>query len=411
MKSNLEHKTLNQSKQRFSSTFIIVITLFVDAIGFGIIIPLIPFYAQTLQAGSAAIGVLIASFSIMQFFFSPMLGRFSDKVGRKPVLLISILASSISYLIFGFADSFLILLLSRIIAGIATETAVAQAYIADVTDHSNRTSGIGKVVAAHSAGFIIGPVIGGTLSVYGYWAPGIAAATLTLINFIFVAFFLPESNSRNWKNKQLDQRSSNRSASKIIDAMKKPIIGSVLVIHFIVFLAFSAVPVIVPLLGIEFFGIGTLEMSYIFIYIGTIQIILQSVIIGKLTNMLGEEALIIIGTTLMTTGVLLMPLFANIAIFLGCITMIASGSGIMRTSVPSFLSKKTPVDEQGGILGIASSVLSIATVPGPLIGGFLFEIAGVAAPFLASSAILSIGIVFGFRVLGKHNSLKNAIKN
>jgi multidrug resistance protein len=411
MNSDLEHRTLNQSKQRFSSTFIIVITLFVDAIGFGIIIPLIPFYAQTLQAGSAAIGVLIASFSIMQFFFSPMLGRFSDKVGRKPVLLISILASSISYLIFGFADSFLILLLSRIIAGIATETAVAQAYIADVTDHSNRTSGIGKVVAAHSAGFIIGPVIGGTLSVYGYWAPGIAAATLTLINFVFVAFFLPESNSRNRKDKQLDQRTSNRSTSKIIDAMKKPIIGSVLIIHFIVFLAFSAVPVIVPLLGIAFFGIGTLEMSYIFIYIGTIQIILQSVIIGKLTNMLGEEALIIIGTTLMTTGVLLMPLFANIAIFLGCITMIASGSGIMRTSVPSFLSKKTPVDEQGGILGIASSVLSIATVPGPLIGGFLFEIAGVAAPFLASSAILSIGIVFGFRVLGKHNSPKNAIKN
>jgi len=155
-------------------------TLFIDATGFGMIIPLLPFYAETFQAGSAALGILIASFPLMQFIFSPILGRISDNVGRKPVLVISILTSAGSFVLFAVANSFFILLLSRIVAGLATETAVAQAYIADITSKKERASGIGKVGAAHGAGFIIGPAIGGTLSVYGFSAPGLAAVFLTV---------------------------------------------------------------------------------------------------------------------------------------------------------------------------------------------------------------------------------------
>jgi predicted MFS family arabinose efflux permease len=389
-----------KSKSKFSSTFVIVMTLFIDAIGFGIIIPLLPFYTQTLQAGSAALGILVASFSIMQFFFSPLLGRFSDSVGRKPVLLISIFASTVSYVIFGLANSFLLLLFSRIIAGIATETAVAQAYIADVTTEKDRVSGIGKVTAAHGAGFIVGPAIGGFLSVYGFWAPGIAAAFLTLINLLFVVFFLPESRVNNRLSNHVELKLENKN--KILDALKKPVIGSVLIIHFVVFLAFSAIPVIVPLLGIAYFALGSIEMSYLFIYIGTVQILLQVFILGRLAQNFGEETLIVIGPLLMIIGVFLMPLIPSMLVFLVSITMIASGSGIMRTVVPSFLSKMTRADEQGGILGVASSILSIATVPGPLIGGFLFELAGVTAPFLGSSAILAVGVVFSFRVVKRY---------
>jgi len=402
MKGNTEPKMAAKTKSRFSSTFVIVMTLFIDAIGYGIIIPLLPFYTQTLQAGSAALGVLVASFSIMQFFFSPVLGRLSDNVGRKPVLLISILVSTLSYVIFGFANSFLLLLLSRIIAGIATETAVAQAYIADITSEKDRASGIGKVTAAHGAGFIIGPAIGGILSVYGFWAPGFAAAFLTLLNLLFVLFFLPESNRNNRLSKTIKPNSKNSSTNKMLDALKKPVIGSVLVIHFVVFLAFSAIPVILPLLGIAYFALGSTEMSYVFIYIGVVQILLQSVIIGRLARKFGEETLIVIGPLLMISGITLMPLVPNILVFLASITMIASGSGIMRTVVPSFLSRLTPADEQGGILGVASSILSIATVPGPLIGGFLFELAGATAAFFGSSAILAVGLVFSFRVIQKY---------
>jgi DHA1 family tetracycline resistance protein-like MFS transporter len=145
--------------RRSSSIFIMVITLFIDAIGFGIIIPLMPFYTSDLRAGPAALGILLASFAFMQFFFAPILGRWSDNIGRKPVLLVSIFASALGYIIFGLADSFLLLLISRIIAGIATETAVAQAYIADITTGEERASGMGKVNAAHGAGFIVGPAI------------------------------------------------------------------------------------------------------------------------------------------------------------------------------------------------------------------------------------------------------------
>jgi predicted MFS family arabinose efflux permease len=321
-------------------------------------------------------------------------------VGRKPVLLISIFASTVSYVIFGLANSFLLLLFSRIIAGIATETAVAQAYIADVTTEKDRVSGIGKVTAAHGAGFIVGPAIGGFLSVYGFWAPGIAAAFLTLINLLFVVFFLPESRVNNRLSNHVELKLENKN--KILDALKKPVIGSVLIIHFVVFLAFSAIPVIVPLLGIAYFALGSIEMSYLFIYIGTVQILLQVFILGRLAQNFGEETLIVIGPLLMIIGVFLMPLIPSMLVFLVSITMIASGSGIMRTVVPSFLSKMTRADEQGGILGVASSILSIATVPGPLIGGFLFELAGVTAPFLGSSAILAVGVVFSFRVVQRY---------
>lgn len=373
-------------------------TIFIDITGFGMIIPLLPFYAETFQAGSTALGVLVASFSIMQFIFSPILGRISDNVGRKPVLVLSILTSMASFILFALANSFFILILSRIVAGMATETAVAQAYIADITSKKERSTGIGRVAAAHGAGFIIGPAIGGLLSVYGFSAPGFAAAILTLLNLLFVFFFLPESI----QNKSLGIRITRNSIAvylrKLVDALAKPLTGMVLVIFFIVFLAFSAIPVIVPLLGISFFGFGSVEMSYFFMYIGLIQIVLQGFIIGRLANRFGEEKLIVFGPLAMMVGMFLMPLFPNIVIFLASLTMIASGSGVMRTVVPGFISKRTPANEQGGILGVTQSVSTIARVPGPLVGGFVFEFAGLAAPFFLGASLLVGAFGLGCRV-------------
>ena len=390
----------NRRHVRFglSPISVIVMTLFIDATGFGIIVPLLPFYAETFRAGSAALGILVASFSLMQFIFSPILGRISDNVGRKPVLVISILTSVASFLLFAIANSFLILLLSRIVAGLATETAVAQAYIADITSKKERASGIGKVGAAHGAGFIIGPAMGGFLSVYGFSAPGFAAVFLTLVNLLFVLLFLPESLKKESSELPLSPNSTSCFFHKILFTFEKPLIWAVLMIFFIVFLSFSAIPVIVPLLGVAFFGFGSVEMSYFFMYIGAVQIILQGVVIGTLTKKVGEEKLIAFGPLLMMLGIFLMPLIPNIAIFMLSLTMIASGSGIMRTVVPSLISRITPADEQGGTLGVANSVASIATVPGPLIGGSLFEFAGIAAPYFASASMLIVAFGLGCRV-------------
>jgi predicted MFS family arabinose efflux permease len=245
----------------------------------------------------------------------------------------------------------------------------------------------------------VGPAIGGLLSVYGFSAPGFVAAFLTLINLVFVFIFLPESLNKE-KIKILSSGKPNSSFfRKILFSLKKPLVGAVLMVFFIVFLSFSAIPVTVPLLGVAFFGFSSVEMSYFFMYIGAVQIILQSSAIGILTRKYGEKKLIAFGPMVMMMGIFFMPLIPHIVVFMISLTMIASASGIMRTVVPSFISKSTSANDQGSILGVTSSVVSIATVPGPIIGGILFEFAGLSAPFLVSSALLVVAFGLGCKVL------------
>jgi len=323
---------------RPSPTFVLAVTIFIDTTGYGMILPLLPFYVETFHAGAAALGILAASFAIMQFIFAPILGRISDNVGRRPVLLLSILTSTASFVLFTLANSYFLLLLSRIIAGAATEAGVAQAYIADTTSEKERSAGIGKIGAAHGAGFITGPVIGGALGIYGFWAPGVAAIILTLLNFLLVFFFIPEPNV----HKHQSTNQSNFSGGylrRLTNALTKPLIGSVLAINFVTFLVFSTIPVLIPLLGMSFFNFGPFETSLVYIYVGVIQIVLQGLLIGRLTKKLGEERLMASGSLLFITGLFLMPLIPNIMVFLISLTMIGSGSGIMRTIIPSFISK------------------------------------------------------------------------
>ncbi|MFC1486377.1 MFS transporter [Thermoproteota archaeon] len=384
-------------RKGLSPIFVIVLTVFIDVTGFGIIIPLLPFYATEFQAGPAALGVLIASFAIMQFFFSPILGKASDKMGRKPILLLSLLISFVSFTIFSFANSYVMLLFSRIIAGLATERAVAQAYIADVTDQKSRTKEMGKIGAAFGAGFIIGPALGGSLSIYGFSVPGYAAMILTVINILFVISFLPEP--QRLKEKTIEITSGISGYLRGLDnSLRKPLLGPTLLILFIVTLAFSTIPVIVPLLGIDFFNFNSLELSYVFIYIGLIQIVMQGFLINSLSKRLGEEKLIALGPILMAAGIILMPIFQNLAVFYFTNALLAAGFGLINTSIPAFLSKRISLNEQGSILGIAGSVASIANIPGPLIIGFVYDFAGSFVPFFISAVMLAVAFLIGCRV-------------
>jgi predicted MFS family arabinose efflux permease len=391
-------RNLEKARFRLSPTLVITMTIFIDLTGFGMIIPLLPFIVTAYQAGPAALGILVTSFSMVQFISSPILGRVSDKVGRRPVLLLSVLTSAASFILFAIADSFPLLLLSRIIAGLATEAAVAQAYIADITSEKERAKGMGRVGAAVGAGFIIGPAIGGFLSVYGYSAPGFAAAALALLNFLFVFLFLPESIVKKQPEMLDGGRSKGSYLHRMVNALTKPLMGSVYTIFFILTLAFSTIPVIIPLLGIAFYNFGSIEMSYVFIYIGLIQILLQGFIIGRLEKNVGEEKLIAFGPLIMTLGIFVMPLIPNIAVFLVSLGILAFGNGIMQTAVPSFISKRTLENGQGGTLGVVQSLSSIARVPGPIIGGVTIEFAGLAAPFFLSAALLTVAFVLGCKV-------------
>jgi MFS family permease len=336
----------------------------------------------------------------MNFLFSPILGKLSDKVGRKPVLLISILSSIIGYLLFAFANSFWILLLSRIVAGAATERAVAGAYVADITSSKKRASGMGKVGAAYGAGFIIGPAIAGFLIIYGYLIIGIAAVILTFFNFLFVLFFLPESFN---KNIQIEIPFDSISyLSRIKSILSRTLIRNLLIISFLFALAFSAVPVIMPLIGESLFGFGEVENSYIFMYIGIVNIIFQGVLIGRLTEKFGEEKLLVIFLLITAFGLFFVPLVSNIGLFFLSITMIASGSGMIRTLRACIISNNTSENEQGSVIGLAWSVASIARVPGPIISGFLFEFSGNPIPFFTSSAMFILASIIGYKTFYRH---------
>ncbi len=374
---------------------VIMLTVLIDMTGFGMIIPLIPFYAQQFRSGPTGIGLLLASFSLMQFIFSPVLGKISDTRGRRIVLIFSILTSVGSFLLFTFATSYLLLLLSRIVAGLATEAAVAQAYVADVTSKEERSAGIGKVGAAVGIGFILGPVIGGLLSPYGFKAPGAAALILSILNLGFVYFFLPEPE-------RITSLSSNetffQSMKNLWLSGKEPLAGQVYLIYFIVTLAFASIPVIVPLLAIDYYGFSEVEMSYVFIFIGVIQVFLQGFAINKLVKKLGEERLIIIGSLVMLAGIIFTPFLKSIPGFGFATILTALGVGISNTAVPGFLSLITSSEKQGSILGFTQSIGSIARIFGPILGGYLVELISIEASFYISGLLLLVPFLLGCRL-------------
>jgi DHA1 family tetracycline resistance protein-like MFS transporter len=371
-------------------------TIFIDVTGFGIVLPLLPYYAAALGVGETALGALVASFALMQVISSPILGRLSDRTGRRPVLILSIITSIASFILFALANSFWMLLLSRIVAGLASEISVAQAYIADITEEKDRAKGMGRVGAAHGAGFIIGPAMGGFLSTYGFSTAGWAAALLALVNLLFVILFLPESRNHTQENPK------NKSSLNLLKGLEQtltfPFMGSILLILFIISFAFSSFPVVMPLLAMSFFGIGSLEMSYFFVYVGLVQIVFQGFVVGKMANKIGEEKLMIFGLTVMTLGILFMAIFPNLAFFFILSTVVLIGFGALNTSIPSYISKVTSKEKQGGTLGVTQSISGIARVPGPIIGGAIFEYAGASAPFLLSALLLIVATTFSIRI-------------
>jgi predicted MFS family arabinose efflux permease len=281
---------------------------------------------------------------------------------------------------------------------LATEIGVAQAYLSDVTSEEERTKWMGRIGAAHGAGFIIGPALGGFLSTYGYPAAGFAAAAIALLNLVFTFFFLPESRTPLKDEDEEDSKASSSRFSGIMSVFSKPMMSSLLTIQFIMSLAFAAFPVIMPLLAISQFGLSSSTMSFFFIYVGLIQIVFQGFIVGKIARRLGDEKLIPLGSLLMTVGVFFMAVYPIYYVFIALTTIMMIGIGILGTAIPSFISKRTSQSKQGGTLGVTQSISSIARIPGPLIGGFVFEYAGIGAPFFLSAFMLAIATILGLRI-------------
>jgi multidrug resistance protein len=374
-----------------SPLIVIFVTVFIDLLGFGIIIPLLPFYAESFGASALTIGLLGTSFSLMQFLFSPIWGRWSDRIGRKPIILVGLMGSCLSYLVLALAGSLPLVFVARIIGGIAgANIPTAQAYIADVTTAENRARGMGMVGAAFGLGFIFGPAIGGTLSHFSPETPMWFASALCFANFIAAWALLPESRVVSESTKSLGRMEAFRHA------MTKPTLVLLLALYFLVTMAFSWFEATFALFSEATFGYTAATIGFVFTFIGFILSLVQGVLVGKVVKRVGERRLIPAAIFAIAMGIGLLPFVWNVGTLLTALGILAMGMGFNSPALSSMVSRLSSADDQGGILGLASSIASLGRVVGPAIGGFLYDQYGPRTPYVTAAIMMAITSLVAF---------------
>ena len=369
-----------------SAIFLIV---FINLLGFGLILPLLPYYAETFGASDTTIGLLVASYAAAQLIGAPILGRLSDRYGRRPILLLSIFGTLVSLLMLGFAKTLLVLFLARITDGLTGgNISVAQAYITDVTDEKSRAKGLGMIGAAFGLGFILGPASGGFLSQYGYAVPAFAAAGLVMINLLMVAFWLPESLSLEKRTTQ-NLIQPRITFSALLAALQRPYSGSLLIIRFFFGLAFAIFQTIFSLYVLRRFNLDAQQTGFILTYVGVLSVIVQGFLVGKLNERFPDPILILSSTILMGLSLLAWSFAPSVPVLLIILAPIALSGGILNTILSSALTKTVQAQEIGGILGLSSSIESLTRVIAPTLGGVLLDQFGTGSPGIFSAIILA----------------------
>src|SRR5260370_31477936 len=340
--------------------------VFIDLIGFGMIIPILPLYAQRFQATEWQIGILLASYSFMQFLASPVLGWLSDRYGRKPVLLCSLVGSAARYLLMANAASIGMLFAAGILAGIGgASVGTASAYIADITPPEDRSKRIGLIGAAFGIGFVLGPAIGGILSNFSVIAPFWFAAILSVLNAILMWIVLPEPERHTARQRgPLNLKDTFEQAGSWR-------LGVITVTYFIAIAGFAIVTVIYPQVSLRRFELNQSLFSYIFVMMGLIVAAIQGGGIGRLAKRSVDASLAIIGFALMAASMMLMPFASSVPIFLLFSVGLAIGNSLSQPTVNAMASKGASAALQGRVLGVVQSAGSLGRVFGPVIAGFL----------------------------------------
>ena len=376
--------------------------VFVDLVGFGLVIPLLPFYAVRFGASPQQVTLLLAIYSLMQLFTAPLWGRLSDRVGRRPVLIVSMAASVLAYLWIGGAMALWMLFAARALAGAcAGNIAAAQAYIADITKPEERAKGMGLIGAAFGLGFIIGPALGGLLAgsdpaTADVQTPAWVAAALSFIALCGVVVLLPESLP--------DDRRTVRGPSRsrlgaILDVLRRPVLARLILIFFLVILAFAGMESTFALWAMEQFGWGPGQVGYVFAYVGLLSAILQGGLIGSLTRRFGEERLLLCGLALIGIGLLVMPAARSVAVLAFAVSALALGMGLTQPSLNSLISRRAGREEQGEVLGVSQSVGSLSRVLGPATAGFIFGEFGRNAAFFWGAVLVGAALLLALKLV------------
>ena len=366
--------------------------VFIDLIGFGMIIPILPLYALRFQATEWQIGLLLASYSFMQFLASPVLGWFSDRFGRKPVLLCSLIGSATGYILMADATSLAMLFLARILAGVAgASVGTASAYIADITPPENRSKRIGLIGAAFGIGFVLGPAIGGLLSQWSVIAPFWFAAVLSILNAVLMWIVLPEPDRHAARQRgpvNLKQTFEEAGSWRL---------GIVTITYFIAIAGFAIVTVIYPQVSHRRFELSQSQISFIFVMFGLIGAAIQGGGIGRLVKRFGDVNLAIAGFAIMAISMMMMPLAGSVPLFLLFTAGLAVGNSLSQPTVNAIASKGASAALQGRVLGIVQSAGSLGRVFGPVLAGFLLtgdhlrqNVQYGNTPFLAGAIIMAI---------------------
>ena len=378
----------------------VFVTVFLDLVGFGIIIPLLPFYVRSMGGSAETVGFILASFSLTQLLATPFLGGLSDRFGRRPVILLSLAGNAAAMVLFALATKTSLLWLlfaSRILAGAtAGNLSACQAAIADVTSGDRRAAGMGRLGAGIGLGMVLGPVLGSSVSHIGAWAPPLAAAALACADLLGAFFFMPETHQAREKPGAPDAAATS---TPLLAALSERRIVMVLGLYFLTFLYMSNLQVALALLTNARLAWTQTEIGHVFGLFGLIMLVVQGGLIGRLTRAWGSVALVIAGSLLSMVGLAVIALSHHVLPLVGGVALLALGLGVVNPSLSSIAADAAGGGRQGTILGFAQSAGGLARTVGPLLGGLLYARVAQGAPFFvgAGAAVCAAMLALSFR--------------
>ncbi len=383
----MESRTLKQIS-------VLMATVFVDMIGFTIVLPLIPFYATRLGADASMVGVLISAFPAAQLVVAPFWGRLSDRYGRRPMILAGLLSSAAAYLLFGLADTLWLLFASRLVQGAGGgTTGVVQAYVADAVVPEERTKALGWITAATSAGVMIGPLIGSVSTYLGKEAPGYLAAGLCLLNALFAWKWLPEPKRESADADELQAAAQTPRQSlrgTIEEVLRRPAgpVSSLIWVYTIGMMGFMAMNGVLALYLKEAFGITQHSIGYFYAYVGSISLVMRGILLGPAVRRFGEVGVTRMGALSLVIGLILIPIPSKLAGLAVCVLFVPIGTALLFPATTSLVSRRARRSETGQVMGVQQLFGGISRALGPLWAGFVFKEIGMQYPFWIAAALM-----------------------
>jgi MFS family permease len=383
------------NRGRLRRLAVLILVCFVDALGFMIILPLLPFYAVRLHATPETVGRLIASFSIAQLLSAPLWGRVSDRYGRRPALLIGLGASAVAFAVFGFAGSVWLLFASRIVQGAGGgTTGVAQAYVADTVETKDRARALGWLSSATAAGVILGPAIGSFAFHLGTAAPGIVAAALCLVNVAIAWKWLPESRAGE---RSTTSRKPIWHPAWLVLRHPTNLVSRLVWIYGIGMVAFSAMTSVLSLYLQADFHLTEKTIGPIFAYVGVLSLVMRSVLLGPIVDRLGESWTMRVGTLLLAAGLLLYPIPRSLWPLAAVIPLVPIGTALLFPATTSLMSRYSDPRELGTTMGVAQTFAGLARVIAPLLATMLFQRFSHGTPFYVAGGVVALAGVLALQ--------------